>query len=342
MTNKLIKELKISGQACVNCIEFNPNSLTMAYGGSDRTVKYWELENYSLLSSTSIDKKPIIKIQFDQSGKYIYSGTDSSIKIWDLDNDKALLIEMYETGWNKLHDLRNLNGNIFALSSFANKVAFWELRKESNLRLPSIKSNHNNTISEINNTINKSIMNQSINSDFSSILDILVPIDISIVQLCNPLNNGHILSEDNSILNINYESFIGNSFNNQICDISIIGDVFLYDNQFESIYRKRNMYLSKILREFNQSNMSNSFNQLIELKDLPVINDFFYWIFLRNDIKKINFSFQQCLCIIKFAIKLIDSTHEYYHKNGFEMTIHILCYVYFSNIRNYFISKIRI
>lgn len=48
-TGKIIKELALNKNDAnyqTGCLEYNPSTLTLAYGSTDKTVKYWDLENF--------------------------------------------------------------------------------------------------------------------------------------------------------------------------------------------------------------------------------------------------------------------------------------------------------
>lgn len=46
-TGKVVYELpQSSSKQSVNCIEYNPQTLTLACGSTDKTLKYWDLESF--------------------------------------------------------------------------------------------------------------------------------------------------------------------------------------------------------------------------------------------------------------------------------------------------------
>ncbi len=47
---KLIKTLNISDQGSINCVEFNPINLSLAYCSNDKTIKHWDLEQTKLVT----------------------------------------------------------------------------------------------------------------------------------------------------------------------------------------------------------------------------------------------------------------------------------------------------
>lgn len=104
--NVMVKEFRIDDQNAVNCVEFNPHSVTLAYGSNDKTCKHWDLERYDLISITAIDRLPIVKLQFDETGKNAFVATNEGFKYWMIDDSEPVLLDLMDIGWNKLNDMR--------------------------------------------------------------------------------------------------------------------------------------------------------------------------------------------------------------------------------------------
>lgn len=103
--NKLIKDLAVPEQTAVSCVDFNPHSITLAYGSNEKTLKHWDVERYELISITPYDKLPAVKIQFDSTGKNVFIGTNENLKYWMVDDAKPVLLDMFEVGWSNLQDM---------------------------------------------------------------------------------------------------------------------------------------------------------------------------------------------------------------------------------------------
>ncbi len=126
--NKMIKELVIEDQGMINCLEFNPFDITLAYGANDKSVKHWDLENYSLISVTPLDRLPVLKLKFDQSGKSVFSCTNETIKHWMIDDDKPKLLNILETGWKQLQDFEYVEEDAgYAVSIYGSKMGYWRI-----------------------------------------------------------------------------------------------------------------------------------------------------------------------------------------------------------------------
>jgi WD40 repeat protein len=92
----VIKE--INDQKGINTIEFNPHQICFAYGGKDKTIKYFNLQTFNLLGKTNIDRLPIERIAFDNKGQNIFSATNEALKYWEVNNTTGLnLISMNES-----------------------------------------------------------------------------------------------------------------------------------------------------------------------------------------------------------------------------------------------------
>jgi WD40 repeat protein len=124
--SRLIKEFSIPDQGTVNCVEFNPHSITLAYGSNDRTLKHWDLERYDLISITPLDRLPVVNVKFDSSGKNAYVATNDTLKYWMIDDNQPKLLENIDAGWNKLQDMQYINNEgLYAISTYGSKLSFW-------------------------------------------------------------------------------------------------------------------------------------------------------------------------------------------------------------------------
>ena len=141
LSNKSLKEICDKDQKGINCIDFNNYELAFAFGGKDKMIRYYSLEKFSKIGQTSTDRLPIQKIAFDNEGKNIFSATDESLKYWEINERGLSLVDMFETGWNKLQSFKYLEGKaVCALATYSNKISYYllkykELFKSPNLRL---------------------------------------------------------------------------------------------------------------------------------------------------------------------------------------------------------------
>ena len=144
LTNKSLKEISDKNQKSINCVEFNNYEMAFAYGGKDKMIRYYNLEKFNKVGQTSADRLPIQKIAFDNEGKNIFSATDESLKYWEINEQGLSLIDMFETGWNKLQSFKYLEGKaICALASSSNKISYYLLKYKELFRSPNIHLREN-------------------------------------------------------------------------------------------------------------------------------------------------------------------------------------------------------
>ena len=83
----------------VTCLQYNPQDLTLASGSKDKTVKYWDLDNFSLvrlipltlltsnqISSTKKVQSQVTDLLWSLDGKQMFSASNETVKVWDLEN----------------------------------------------------------------------------------------------------------------------------------------------------------------------------------------------------------------------------------------------------------------
>ena len=141
MTNRSLKEISSPEQKAINCIEFNPYAIAFAYGSKDKKIRYWDLDKFNKIGESTLDRLPIEKLAFDNEGKNMFCATNESLKYWEITEHGINLMDMFDTGWNKLQSFHYVEGRaVCALSTFSNKISYYlikykELMKAPNMRL---------------------------------------------------------------------------------------------------------------------------------------------------------------------------------------------------------------
>ena len=69
-------------EAPVTTTKFNPTEYILATGSIDRTVKYWDLEKWQLISETKTEATAIQKLCFSSDGKILFSAAHESLKVF--------------------------------------------------------------------------------------------------------------------------------------------------------------------------------------------------------------------------------------------------------------------
>jgi len=64
-------------------------NLALANGSTDRTVKYWDLEQFSNINITPSDTSTINNLTFYDS-EYLFAASSENIKIWNIETNKLL------------------------------------------------------------------------------------------------------------------------------------------------------------------------------------------------------------------------------------------------------------
>ena len=74
----------------MTCLEYNPANLALANGSTDRTVKYWDLEQFSNINITPVDTSAITNLTFDDNAEYLFAASSENIKLWNIETNKLL------------------------------------------------------------------------------------------------------------------------------------------------------------------------------------------------------------------------------------------------------------
>uniref|UniRef100_V9KLL2 Autophagy-related protein 16-1-like protein n=1 Tax=Callorhinchus milii TaxID=7868 RepID=V9KLL2_CALMI len=117
----------------VNAVQFSPNSNLLATGGSDRTIKLWDMVRGTLQNPKALvgSNDGITSLEFDPLGSMILAGSyDNSARLWSLDT--------YELK----HTLSGHSGKVTAAKfksylrqvvtgSYDGTLRIWDLHKEA-------------------------------------------------------------------------------------------------------------------------------------------------------------------------------------------------------------------
>ena len=75
----------------VTSVQFHPKEFLMCSGSTDRTVKFYDLEQFKLVSETSPDSNGVRKVLFHSDGTALFAGTEESLKVRQICSLNALM-----------------------------------------------------------------------------------------------------------------------------------------------------------------------------------------------------------------------------------------------------------
>ena len=254
LTNKSLKEISDRDQKGINCIEFNNYDMAFAYGGKDKMLRYYNLEKFNKVGQTSADRLPIQKIAFDNEGKNIFSATDESLKYWEINEQGLSLVDMFETGWNKLQSFKYIDGKaVCALSSYGNKISYYLLKYKDLFKAPNVLLRENpnmGNIFEVQENEDSTLMDNSLNKNKGFNLkvkngcgekNIEINLDDKKVnnrknKKNNNINNSNTNSNNEATNTLGISKFINN---NEITNVSIsLTDISSSKIENESMFIK--------------------------------------------------------------------------------------------------------
>ena len=140
MTNRSLKEISSPEQKAINCIEFNPYAVAFAYGTKDKRIRYWDLGKFNKIGESTADRLPIERLAFDNEGKNMFCATNESLKYWDITEHGINLIDMFDTGWNKLQSFHYVERRaVCALATFSNKISYYAIKYKDLMKAPNMR-----------------------------------------------------------------------------------------------------------------------------------------------------------------------------------------------------------
>ena len=88
------------------CLMFNPCDFCLAIGTSGKCVKYYELEGFTLVSSSSIELSEPRALCFNPSGEACFVAYDDCTRVYNLDEEvKPRLLDVIQKPYRMVTDL---------------------------------------------------------------------------------------------------------------------------------------------------------------------------------------------------------------------------------------------
>jgi WD40 repeat protein len=109
--------------------------LALANGSTDKTVKYWDLEQFSNINVTPNDSSAITNLCFDEdpnrNSEYLFAASSENIKLWNIETNK--LLDCLSIIPKTISDLKIASEERFLLMSaiLNNTISVWYSPLES-------------------------------------------------------------------------------------------------------------------------------------------------------------------------------------------------------------------
>ena len=257
-TSKSLKEINEKEQKAINCIEFNTDS-KLAFGGKDKIIRYYNLDKFGKIGQTTTDRLPVQKIAFDNNGKNILSATDEYLKYWEINEQGMNLIDMFETGWNKLQSFKYIEGKaVCVLGSFGNKISYY-LLKYKELQNPNLILRENpymENIFEVKESDDSSVLDSTIRKKIMNGSEI----DLNNINTIHEENKKEILEKGNTPKEYNP---IKDEIEKNNIDNNLGISKFINNNDINNV--------DISLTEINSSKIDNNINKINSNKDNNLI-----------------------------------------------------------------------
>ena len=257
-TSKSLKEINDKEQKAINCIEFNTDN-KLAFGGKDKIIRYYNLDKFGKIGQTTTDRLPVQKIAFDNNGKNILSATDEYLKYWEINEQGMNLIDMFETGWNKLQSFKYIEGKaVCVLGSFGNKISYY-LLKYKELQNPNLILRENpymENIFEVKESDDSSVLDSTIRKKIMNGSEI----DLNNINNIQEENKKEILEKENTPKEYNP---IKDEIEKNNIDNNLGISKFINNNDINNV--------DISLTEINSSKIDNNINKINSNKDNNLI-----------------------------------------------------------------------
>lgn len=106
--------------------------MALANGSTDKTVKYWDLEQFCNINVTPIDTSAITNLTFvEDNSEFLFAASSENIKLWNIETNK--LLDCLSIIPKTISDLKIANYERFLLMSAINNnnISVWYSPLES-------------------------------------------------------------------------------------------------------------------------------------------------------------------------------------------------------------------
>ncbi|XP_046400090.1 katanin p80 WD40 repeat-containing subunit B1 isoform X2 [Ischnura elegans] len=116
----------IGGSRPVTCVEFHPHEFLLASGTTHRVVRFWDLENLSLVSTSEQDPAhlaPVRCLSFSDEGLCLYCGSEDSLRV--LGWEPAVTYHSLPIGWSQVWDIAIAQNQLIGASFHSTNVVLY-------------------------------------------------------------------------------------------------------------------------------------------------------------------------------------------------------------------------
>ena len=65
----------------ITALKFNPATCTLASASTEKTIRYWDIDEFSQIYQTPPETTPIRKLQFLNDGSHIFASANETMKV---------------------------------------------------------------------------------------------------------------------------------------------------------------------------------------------------------------------------------------------------------------------
>lgn len=266
------------GNKRTNCVLFNPEEIQMAFGGQDRILSYYEMENFEFQGSSPLTPNPINVFRYNHMGSAAYAGGDKFLRVYDAVNNFEQ-IESIEANWKDLADILVIDNDIYGICKAGSSAIVYRIginiESPRNEEVAPIKAKPRSrpeineleeTLEEIEDLSNKhSKINKILDNKISTLSNIVnlwfVQKDVkTAINMIDQVNDSQIISD---ILNIIMNQKV-------IANLSIEMSTFLLKKAVTLLETKYKSNIHTALKFFNAV-LSNFTQEIISLKSVNLM-----------------------------------------------------------------------
>jgi katanin p80 WD40 repeat-containing subunit B1 len=126
---KLLHDFEHKG--AVTSLEFHPHEFLLASSSEDRTLKYWDLETFDMISTSDVESNYVQNFAFSVDGSCLFGAYSDSLKVWGWEPPKVY--DQININWKEVGDIYITDDQLVCCTINTSNIGIWMVNPQVNI-----------------------------------------------------------------------------------------------------------------------------------------------------------------------------------------------------------------